>query len=281
MSDNTIDRFTTLAREHFKLYLSIGLSVFLFILFFQPFEVEVFDFENILLFYTGFGFIVFIFLIVLLAVFQSLFALDRDAQVENSILIYFYHFSLFASTSLAFLFYLRYVGQVPITFILTIKAILICMSCAVVLYFRRTYSQTQSRYRNLLIENKVLHNKLNQLSDTFSSKYVELISENISDNFRIQLSSIVFLKSADNYVEVSYLEGEELRKKLLRTTLKNLEQQLKEYGIFIRTHRTCIVNAQYIERIQKKLNSIWLILSETKELIPVSRQYLMSVKDML
>ncbi len=281
MSNNAINRFTELVREHFKLYLSMGLSVFLFILFFQPFEVEVFEFENMLLFYTGFGFIVFIFLIGLLAVFQSLFEPEREDQVENSILIYLYHLSILASTSLAFLFYIRYVGQVPISFIITIKVILICMSCPIFLYFRKAYSQTQLRYRKLLLENKVLHNKINQLSDTFSSKYVELISENISDNFRVQISSLLFLKSADNYVEVGYLEGEELRKKLLRATLKNLEQQLKEYGIFIRTHRTCIVNAQYIERIQKKLNSIWLILSESKELFPVSRQYLMSVKDMM
>jgi DNA-binding LytR/AlgR family response regulator len=108
-----------------------------------------------------------------------------------------------------------------------------------------------------------------------------LDSDNASDRIRVLVSEIIFLKSADNYVEVVFHEGGELRKKMIRNTLKNIEKQLKEFNNFVRTHRSSIVNIQYIDKLNKNFNTYWLTLIDTKETIPVSRQYLMAVKDLL
>ena len=126
-----------------------------------------------------------------------------------------------------------------------------------------------------------MQDKLKQFSENYSNKYIELISDNESDNLRIAVSEIVYVKSADNYVEVGYKEGEEIRKRMIRNTLKNMEQQLSGFNNFLRTHRTSIVNIQYIEKLHKNFNTYWLSLSGTKETIPVSRQYLIMVKDLL
>jgi DNA-binding LytR/AlgR family response regulator len=68
---------------------------------------------------------------------------------------------------------------------------------------------------------------------------------------------------------------------MIRNTLKNIEQQLSEFNIFIRTHRTSLVNIQYINKLNKNFNTYWLSLDNTKETIPVSRQYLLSVKNIM
>ena len=94
------------------------------------------------------------------------------------------------------------------------------------------------------------------------------------------VADLVFVKSADNYVEIGFRDGGEIKKKMIRNTLKNVEKQLEEFNNFVRTHRSCIVNIQYIDKLHKNFNTYWLTLDETRETIPVSRQYLMSVKDL-
>jgi DNA-binding LytR/AlgR family response regulator len=79
---------------------------------------------------------------------------------------------------------------------------------------------------------------------------------------------------------VGYQEGNEVKKKMIRNTLKNVEQQLRDFNNFIRTHRTSIVNIQNIDKLHKNFNTYWLSLVNTIETIPVSRQYLMVVKEL-
>ena len=126
-----------------------------------------------------------------------------------------------------------------------------------------------------------MKDKIKHHTESYMNKYIELISENETDNFRIQVSNIIYFRSADNYVEVGFKDGSEIKKKLIRNTLKNIEQQLKDYHIFIRTHRTGIVNVQVIEKLNQSFSSYWLSLAGTSETIPVSRQYLLAVKDLL
>jgi hypothetical protein len=281
MAIKRVDQFVALLKKHINLYLAISIAVFLFILFFEPFSIERFAFENKLLFVAGFGIILFLFLLITQIVFQKLFTQDEDEISENLFLRTMYNFTLLASTVLAFVFYIRYVGQDEISFYTVLKVIIICFIAPIVLYMQNMARSDRVKYRKLLHESRSMQNKLKQFSENYSNKYIELISENDSDNFQVLVSEIVFLKSADNYVEVGYKENDEIKKRLVRNTLKKIEQQLKEYNNFIRTHRTSIVNIQFVEKLNKNFNTYWLSLSETKEIIPVARQYLMVLKDLL
>jgi DNA-binding LytR/AlgR family response regulator len=93
------------------------------------------------------------------------------------------------------------------------------------------------------------------------------------------IADIAIIKSADNYVEIVYKEGNIFRKSLIRNTLKNIELQLKEYPNFICCHRICIVNKIYIEKLTKRFDTYWLTLKEFNEQIPVSRQYLLKLRE--
>jgi DNA-binding LytR/AlgR family response regulator len=80
-------------------------------------------------------------------------------------------------------------------------------------------------------------------------------------------------------VEIVYKDGDHLKKKLIRNTMKNIEQQIKSYSNFIRCHRICIVNTYYVEKLDRKYNSHWLTIKGYQEQLPVSRQYLLKLKD--
>ncbi|MCU4174836.1 LytTR family DNA-binding domain-containing protein [Carboxylicivirga sp. N1Y90] len=276
-----VDQYIYLTKKNFRTYLGIAISIFLFILFFQPFTVDKFEFENNMLFIAGFGMIILLVLIVSQILFHQILVKAEKENLSNSIWVPLYFLFQIVASSLAFVFYIRYVGQNSMTFNTVVKVVIICFSLPVTLFLRYRLSVDQLRIRELLLETRSMQDKLKQFSESYINKHIEIISENESDNFRIQVSEIVYLKSADNYVEVGYHEQGLVKKKMLRSTLRNIEHQLVEFNNFIRTHRTSLVNIQYIDKLNKNFNSYWLSLDKTKETIPVSRQYLMAVKELL
>lgn len=280
-SNIKINQFIRLTKAYFRLYLGIAISVFLFTQFFQPFYADIFEFENKLIFLAGFGVIVLIILIVSQILFQQALLVKENDDLNNSVHISLYYFFLIALTSLAFVFYIRFVGHVIITFNIAVRVVFICLSLPVTMHLKLKIDAYQLRLKILLSDTRSMQSKLKQFSESYSNKFIEIVSDNESDNFRIQVSEIVFVKSADNYVEIGFHDEGGVKKKMIRNTLRNVEQQLIEFNNFIRTHRTSLVNIQYIDKLNKNFNSYWLSLDKTKETIPVSRQYLMAVKDLL
>lgn len=280
-TNKKISQFILLTKANFRLYFGIALSVFLFIQFFQPFTADNFEFENKLIFLAGFGVIVLTFLIISQIIFQPTLLLRENENHNNSIYIPLYYFFQTTTTTLAFIFYIRFVGQVSITFNSVVRVVFICLSLPVAMHLKLKIDADQIRLKKLLSDTLSLQSKLKQFSESYLNKHIEIVSDNESDNFRIQVSEIVYVKSADNYVEIGYHDEGIVKKKLVRNTLRNIEQQLSDFNSFIRTHRTSLVNVQYIDKLNKSFNSFWLSLDKTKETIPVSRQYLMAVKELL
>ena len=280
-SNNKTNQFIQLSKLHFKLYLEITISIFLFILFFQPFEVVRFEFENRLLFLAGFGVIVLTFLFFSQIVFQSTLLNIEKKSRGNSVEIPLYYIVQFVTTSLGFIFYIRYVGQISISFYTVVKVVFVCLSLPVIINLNFRLRLYKQRLRKQQLEARLLQSKLKWYSEGLSKAYVEIVSEKESDNFRIQASDIVYVKSADNYVELGYIDDDIVKKRMVRNTLKNVEQQLLEFSNFIRTHRTSLVNVQYIDKLDRDKNIYFLSLDKTNEIIPVSRQYLLSIKELI
>jgi DNA-binding LytR/AlgR family response regulator len=280
-TNKKINQFIQLTKAYFRLYFGIAISVFLFIQFFQPFTADTFEFENKLIFLAGFGVIVLMILLVSQIIFQRALLFKENDNLNNSIHIPLYYFFQVSATSLAIVFYIRFVGQLNITFNIVVRVIFICLSLPVTMHLKLSIDSYQHRLKKLLSDTRSMQSKLKQFSESYSNKHIEIMSDNESDNFRIQVSEIIYSKSADNYVEIGYHDEGIVKKKMVRNTLRNIEQQLSDFNNFIRTHRTSLVNIQYIDKLNKNFNSYWLSLDKTKETIPVSRQYLMAVKDLL
>ena len=74
---NKLNQILYLIKRQFGLIMSISLGIFLFILFFQPFPVDKFDFNNRLIFIAGFATIVFIFTVIVRVLLLSEVVLDQ------------------------------------------------------------------------------------------------------------------------------------------------------------------------------------------------------------
>jgi len=97
------------------------------------------------------------------------------------------------------------------------------------------------------------------------NKELVLIGENKYDILKINSCDLLCISSADNYVEVSYLLNNELQKKLLRNTLKNIHTQKPD---LLKVHRSHIINPLHFK---EWINSNTIQLSHMQ--VPISKNY--------
>lgn len=101
------------------------------------------------------------------------------------------------------------------------------------------------------------------------------------EKVQVDLSLLIFLKADDNYVDLMLKAADgTLVKKSLRTTLKALEAQLKEQSQFIRTHRSYMINLQYLSG-ELRGSSVVLLVEDQSLEIPVSRKYRPGIKQLI
>ncbi len=264
-------------KYNFKLIFNISIGIFLFILFFQPFKAEFDNPTNLIIFYAGFGGIVFIInsliLIGLPAIFPKALKIGKwevgPPFLLNALIV--------ALNSVAFPFYLRFVGKTPISFHIVIEIILIILSSVIIL--RLIFIIKFQRVHLESLRNKLSVRATDDQDET--QNFVTLYSETKTEKIRIGNKDLIYIKAADNYVEVYFSKNDKIQKKLLRNTLKNIELQLSTFHDYIRCHRTFLVNLNHIDKLAKNYKGSYLKISKLNEEIPVSRHYLLKVQETL
>ncbi len=108
-----------------------------------------------------------------------------------------------------------------------------------------------------------------------------LFESNNKESFLVNPESILYIESAGNYISIVYREEEHIKKKLLRSTIKQAEEVLQPHTVFIRCHRAFIVNTNHILTVSGNAQGYKLNLRYTEEAIPVSRTYMALFKDSL
>ncbi|HMG91963.1 MAG TPA: LytTR family DNA-binding domain-containing protein [Chryseolinea sp.] len=118
---------------------------------------------------------------------------------------------------------------------------------------------------------KELTLKVNKPSNLADS--VTINDENGKAAVNMPLRNIVYFKSEDNYILLYYKHENELKKELIRTTLKNLEQDLSQPN-FVRIHRSYMINSQNLLSAIKTSKGYRVKMdAESQHHLPVSATY--------
>ncbi|PWJ38591.1 LytR/AlgR family response regulator transcription factor [Sediminitomix flava] len=92
-----------------------------------------------------------------------------------------------------------------------------------------------------------------------------------SDIIQLDQRQILYLKSANNYVEVIYKnENGEVQTKLIRNTLSKISEQLPN---FIRCHRSYFVNPEMISEVKGNAKKGQIFLKNLNDEVPLSKTY--------
>jgi DNA-binding LytR/AlgR family response regulator len=239
------------------------------------------DYNNRLIFVTGFGAIEFllsgIVLIVLPLVLPKWFLLSEWESGPPILL----SLLLILLTSTAFAFYLRFVGKEPLSFYIAFKVVLVCLLPIITLIILYKNKSLEHALSIIKVQNNILRTRINEFEEKLGEEEVVIDSTNKSDRFSQLQKNIIAVKSADNYIEIYYLFQGVLEKKMLRNTMKNVDSSLGTHADFIRCHRTYIINVRYILKLARNYSGYYLRMSHMEDVVPVSRQYLEQIRTSL
>ena len=134
----------------------------------------------------------------------------------------------------------------------------------------------------LYINNISLRKRVVEL-ESLGKCQVEVI--NFADEkgeYKLSLSSdsLIFIESADNYVEINYVSQNKLNKFILRNSLKRIEELFTDTNI-CRCHRSFIVNMEYVTAMRRNKDELEIEfkIPEIKK-IPISKTYAEKVSEM-
>lgn len=263
-SENFSKRFLTVT--------GISLFVFFFLAFFKPFGMSNIGDQQIFV-AAGYGGVTFIIAsitnIVIPKLFPRIFNEAKWTLLHEIIYIQFMIFLVATGNLLltVWLGYERMSWKGLLNFELITLAVASFPVCVLIItkqniLLRRNLSAAKNMTENLYHKER-LQSKEGEL--------VTIFAENEKDNLTVEARSICYVTAADNYVDVFYSNGEGIEKKIIRTTLRNVQGNLKLFSQFYRCHRTYIVNLEKVVKVAGNAQGYRLILENIAEQVPVAR----------
>jgi len=267
MKNNNFSFYDT---SKYKISLSFSLSIFFyfFIIFFLPFGVGNYNPNHQ---YTlGFFLEIFLFFVPLLA-----FSLFNEFLLRPLILkktsfkkiIIWNIWVLFLLSTVLFITY-NILGNWHdfklnsyIEFLIQVSVVLLFPLVGVFFFFR--YRSLQCQIEHILTTKEIFLGE-NQL--------IEFKGQGSKDQITLSLINFLYGKSQDNYVELYYLEKEQLKKFLIRSPISNLSKSINNL-VIVRCHRSYIVNLLQVTAVKGGNHEITLNIDSFDSIIPVSKSY--------
>ena len=110
---------------------------------------------------------------------------------------------------------------------------------------------------------------------------VILHTDNTSQDFTIIPSKIIYVESVGNYSNVYYIDNEHISSRTLRSTIKQLKEELRDYSFIVQCHRAFLVNLMYVESLEGTNNRFFINLFSFDKKIPLSRPNRAAIKEAL
>lgn len=181
-------------------------------------------------------------------------------------------------------------NKLSVTNFLETLVIIAFLSFTVGLYWRFKF---RSRYLAAeLEETRLLNEQLKKLQtseqdiqptqedDTNPASQITL-EGNTNEHVNLEISDLLYIEAVGNYVKVVLLREGEVHTNMLRTTMKQMEDQLQAYAIIVRCHRAFMVNLNQVEHISSNSRAMQLVMRHSHDAIPVSRSNYIKLKELL
>lgn len=112
-------------------------------------------------------------------------------------------------------------------------------------------------------------------------KIIFFDSDYQKDSLAIQLSSLMIVKSASNYIEVFWKEAEIIRNQMVRCSMQHAEEILKDHKFIFKCHRSFMVNINFIERFEGNSQGYKLFFDHIPFSIPVARSFVSRLQELI
>jgi hypothetical protein len=255
-------------------FISIGVFVFLWL--FQPFDISSLPVRQKYYLLVGFGFVTFLALSLNLLIIPSLFPAKFSSAVWNIKKdILWNSWTLFTILGGYFLF-TEWLGIMKFNFYTVIKLVLTAIlpiSVLIIINYNRmlrTHVKTANELNRKLKEHKQVEDRI-----------IHFISDYQKDSLAIKASTLLLIRSANNYIEIFWKEGDAVRNQMVRCSMITAEGIVKEFKFIFKCHRSFIVNINYIERFEGNSQGYKLYFDSVNFAIPVSKTSVDKLKELI
>ncbi|EPR70251.1 hypothetical protein ADIWIN_3607 [Winogradskyella psychrotolerans RS-3] len=251
--------FDPLIKHHLIISLLLAIWVFMFLYFTEPLDVNELSNTEKLIFLPGYGFVAG-FCYLLFLPFQNFLYLKLKKQWNVfSELTFILTFSI-VTIIIARCYYLFIVvanEPNPNTFgymLISIFLPAIATILPIILIGRFGFGKYYEK----------------QLED----QKIEIKGEGNYEGLHLQLNDVISIQSSDNYIEVFYLSGPNLKKTLIRNKLSVIAYEFPE---LLRAHRSYLINPIHFQRWKTENGKLLVILNHQVE-VPISKTYKNDIK---
>jgi hypothetical protein len=263
-------------KHNTKIIFFTSLGVFAFLFLFQPFDISALPTKEKYYLMSGLAVVTFLCLSLNLLIIPSLFtkkfsSLNWNIQKE----ILWNLWILF--TILAGYFLLNNsLGVMKFGFNLVIKLILtavIPISALIIVNHNkmlRSHLKLADELSKKLKDNKSIQEKIIH----FNSDYQK-------DSLAIKVSLLLVIRSANNYIEVFWKEGDTIKNQMVRCSMVTAEESLKEHKFIFKCHRSFMININHIEKIEGNSQGYRLFFENINFPIPVSKNSVDKLKELI
>jgi len=242
-------------KSHAIVGLLVAIWLVLFLVFVAPFDASDLSFKIRLLLLPPYGII--FFLCYMSVVFFQNWIFQKLKYWNFGLEVFIFTLIYFAVLYFSFLYYQSRIinGDWPFSKFLYAIYLPTWVLLGFPIFFARWFIARKKPEKE--IEVKIIQPKL--------TDKITLKGDNKLDVLQVDFKNLVCISSAQNYVEVFFLQNKILQKKLLRTTLKKISQDAPE---MTQVHRSHLVNPTHFV---KWINPSTISLHDLE--IPVSKNY--------
>lgn len=263
-------------KHNTKVIFFISVGVFMFLFLFQPLQIDALATRDKYILLIGMGIITFLSLSLNMLILPSLFPKVLHGSSWNVKKEIFWDLWILFTVSVGYFLYYKVLGIMEFGFDMIIKLILIAVVPTSVLIVLNRHRLLRSHLR--------LANELNiKLKEHKSSpdKLVHFVSDYQKDNLSLKASIILFIRSANNYIEVFWREGQEIKSQMVRCSLMKAEEVVKDDKFIFKCHRSYLANINFVDKIEGSTQGYRLYFDKVDFPIPVSKNYAIKLKELI
>ncbi len=261
-------------KRNAKIIFFISISIFVFLMVFQPLDISNLGGREKLYLVAGLGVITFLSLSLNLMVLPSLFPkvfMNREWVIWREIL-----WNLWMLFTISFGYFLLYktLGIIQFHFNTILTLIVIAIFPLTLLI---VFNQDRLLRLHLKVANE-LNAKLNE-KKSVQEQLVHFDSEYQKDKLSIKARLLLLIRSADNYIEVFWKDGDTIKHRLIRGTLLKAYNLLENNNFIFKCHRSYIVNINFIDRVEGNSQGYKLYIENIDFEVPVSKLAVEKLKE--
>ena len=263
-------------KHNSKIIFFISVGVFLFLWLLQPFEISALPSPEKYYLIIGFGVITFLSLSLHLLFLPSILPKTFSSLKWNIKKEIFWNLWILFTILTGYFLFCKTLAILIFDFDMVIKLILTAIIPITGLIIINQNRMLRSHLKVADDINKKLEDKKSRLEDIiyFNSDYQK-------DSLAIKVHLLLFIRSANNYIEVFWKDGISTKNQMVRCSMAYAEELLTDYKFTIKCHRSYIVNINHIDRFEGNSQGYKLYFDKIDFPIPVSKNFAGKLQELI